>query len=191
MRTDRPEGATPAVVLCRPKYPHNVAAAVRAASCWGASQVWCTGRRIRDAVEGLSRIPREERMKGYASVTLAHDDYPFDRFPAGAVPVCVELREGAECLWDFEHPEHAVYVFGPEDGSVPRGVLGLCHRFVFIPTAHCLNLSQAVNAVLLHRAFARYLASDRPAPVLAETLLEDRGWSHPPVLEEVPGWDGK
>jgi tRNA(Leu) C34 or U34 (ribose-2'-O)-methylase TrmL len=31
--------ATPAVVMIDPKFPHNVGAAIRAASCWGVRQV--------------------------------------------------------------------------------------------------------------------------------------------------------
>lgn len=39
-------GITPAVALVNPKFPHNVGAAVRAASCFGVSQVWYTGDRV-------------------------------------------------------------------------------------------------------------------------------------------------
>jgi hypothetical protein len=39
------------------------------------------------------------------------------------VPVAVELRRNAEPFIEFEHPERALYVFGPEDGSLGRAVL--------------------------------------------------------------------
>jgi hypothetical protein len=35
----------------------------------------------------------------------------------GVTPVAVELRPDAESLVTFEHPEEALYVFGPEDGG--------------------------------------------------------------------------
>lgn len=107
------EGRTPAVILINPKHPHNVAGAMRAASCWGAHQVWFTGKRLLDQLETLRRIPREERMKGYASVEIVHNDAPFDFFPRGVTPVAIEVRQNAECLTHFDHPENAVYVFGP------------------------------------------------------------------------------
>ena len=33
-------------MLVDPKFPHNVGAAVRAASCYGVGQVWFTGDRV-------------------------------------------------------------------------------------------------------------------------------------------------
>jgi hypothetical protein len=41
------QGTTPAIGLVDPKFPHNVGAAVRAASCYGIGQVWFSGDRVR------------------------------------------------------------------------------------------------------------------------------------------------
>ncbi len=90
----------------------------------------------------------------------------------GGMPVCVEVREHAEPLPDFEHPEDAVYVFGPEDGHVPKAVRHLCHRFVVVPVAHCLNLAAAVNVVLYDRRVKRQRLGLEPPTALAES----RGW---------------
>ena len=38
-----------------------------------------------------------------------------------------------------------------EDGGVDRVTMGLCHHVVMIPTAHCLNLGNAVSTVLYDR----------------------------------------
>ncbi len=103
------------------------------------------------------RLPREERMRGYREVEIRQADYFFDAFDA-AVPVAVELRRNAESLIDFEHPERALYVFGPEDGSLDRAVLARCHRFLVIPTRHCTNLSAAVYTVLYDRQAKRVRA---------------------------------
>lgn len=89
-------------------------------------------------------------MRGYKEVEVRHADQFFDAFEE-AVPVAVELRRNAESLIDFVHPEHALYVFGPEDGSLGRATLAQCHRFLVIPTRHCVNLSAAVYTVLYHR----------------------------------------
>jgi tRNA C32,U32 (ribose-2'-O)-methylase TrmJ len=40
-----------------------------------------------------------------------------------------------------------VYVFGPEDGSLDRAVLGLCHRFVVIPTVLASVLVRALRTI--------------------------------------------
>jgi tRNA(Leu) C34 or U34 (ribose-2'-O)-methylase TrmL len=107
----RGDGITPAVALVDPKFPHNVGAAVRAASCYGVRQVWFSGDRVRLDGAKRQRLPREERMRGYKEVEVRHADQFFDAFEE-AVPVAVELRRNAESLIDFVHPEHALYVFG-------------------------------------------------------------------------------
>ena len=151
------QGRTPAIGLVDPKFPHNVGAAVRAASCYGIGQVWFSGDRVRLNASRKYRLPREERMRGYKDVVLRKDDRFLDAF-ADAVPVAVELRRNAEPLIEFEHPDNALYVFGPEDGSLNRAVLARCHRFVVIPTRHCTNLAAAVYTVLYDRHAKRVRA---------------------------------
>lgn len=141
----------PAVVLSNPKFAHNLGQAVRALSCFGVSQLWWSGKRVLEELEGLDRIPREERMRGYSDVQILYNERPLDAYEKGVVPVCIELVRGSESLVDFVHPENAVYVFGPEDGSVDQGTRRRCHRFVSIPTKHCTNLSAAVYLVLYDR----------------------------------------
>lgn len=154
------------VVLLNPKTPYNVGSAIRACSIYDVATLRWTGKRIttaegrRKAGSGLKgnrpRLPREERLKDYANVDwreAAEDVVSTLTRERGFVPVAVEIRDGAEYLHDFVHPENALYVFGPEDGSVSRGVLTVCHRFVRIPTVHRtpLNLAAAVNVVLYDR----------------------------------------
>jgi len=167
-------GVTPAIILVNPKFPHNVGAAVRAASCFGVRQVWYTGDRVAMELEKTRRLPREERMKGYKDVELRQFEYPFDEFE-DAVPVAVELRQNSELLPQFEHPEKAVYVFGPEDGGLTQVHLKLCHRFVVIPTHHCVNLSAAVYLMLYDRMLKRQMARLEPVLPMDDVLREQRG----------------
>ena len=148
------ESFTPAIVMHNPKYPHNVGAAVRAASCFGSNLILFTGERVSLEPSGIKgyRLPREERMRGYKDVTILHDQYPFNRFDKTITPVAVEFRANAELLPIFQHPKIAVYVFGPEDGSIPQIMLKHCHRFVLIPSKHCVNLAAAIYLVLYDRA---------------------------------------
>jgi tRNA(Leu) C34 or U34 (ribose-2'-O)-methylase TrmL len=87
-------------------------------------------------------------MRVYEHVDFARVDIT-EKIPVeGWTPVCVEFDETAEMLPYFEHPERPFYIFGPEDGSVPKGIRHACHKFVKIPTASCLNLGAAINVVL-------------------------------------------
>lgn len=161
-------GVAPAVAMINPKNPYNVGAALRAASCFGIKQVWFSGDRVKLGLKGAKRLPREERMKGYRDVELRSYDHILDQFE-GVVPVAVELRPNAESLQKFEHPDNALYVFGPEDGSIPQSILKDCHRFVVIPTRHCVNLAAAVYLVLYDR-----LVKAAPDITITDCLAEQR-----------------
>jgi tRNA(Leu) C34 or U34 (ribose-2'-O)-methylase TrmL len=52
-----------------------------------------------------------------------------------------------------------MYIFGPEDGSLPQSVVDQCEHVVFIPTTGCMNLAATVNVVLYDR-----LAKQSSAP---------------------------
>ena len=139
------------VVIENPKYPYNVAAAMRACSCYHVQSLKITGPRVPLTPHEGYRLPREERMKGYKDVELVREDYCLRNLPKGVVPVAVELRPNSEPLPIFIHPKNAVYVFGPEDGSISPATLAQCHRFVIIPTRHCFNQAAAVYTILYDR----------------------------------------
>ncbi len=104
-------------------------------------------------------------MRRYGDVLLVNHPDPLRRIceaVPGARPVAVELRPGSESLVEFTHPEeNPVYVFGPEDGSLPGPILKRCHRFVVIPSFECLNLATSVAALLYDR-MAKMPAEARP-----------------------------
>ena len=173
-------GTVPSIVLDNPKYGRNVSQIIRLASGYGFKQVWYTGKRVSltdpsQNIDGMAgkkgkkgknkaRLPREERMKGYKKVEIRQHDRPFDFFNRGVVPIAIELREGAQMLHNFEHPENAVYVFGPEDGSVNSELLRQCHHLLVIPVEHCLNLATAASTVLW----------DRQRQMIERGIVEDR-----------------
>jgi tRNA(Leu) C34 or U34 (ribose-2'-O)-methylase TrmL len=140
----------PAVVLIDPKYDYNVGNIIRTCSCYGVKTLIWSGERVQVDKSRSYRLPREERMAGYRDVHLFREDMPLDMLKGG-VPVAVEVRAAATPLPIFVHPKNAMYVFGPEDGSLGRPTLNKCHLFVTIPTRHCLNLSTAVATVLYDR----------------------------------------
>lgn len=145
-----------AVALVSPKFPRNVGNVLRACSNFGAEALSWSPERV-DHPENWpagSRLPREERMKLYSEVAFSCEWQPNLITPfvdQGYVPVAVEVRQFAWDLPTFEHPDDALYVFGPEDGELGRGILTACHQFVVIPSTSCLNLAAAVNVVLYDR----------------------------------------
>lgn len=150
------------MVLIDPKYPHNVGGAYRVSAAFDVKQLWYTGTRAETQWRADGRLPREERLRAHRHVGLYRGEGRFlGQFP-GATIVAVEVHPTAEVLTYFEHPENAVYVFGPEDGSIPKGIRNACHRFVVIPSDTALNLYSAVTSILLHRRITRQLAGLEP-----------------------------
>jgi tRNA(Leu) C34 or U34 (ribose-2'-O)-methylase TrmL len=187
MREPTTTTTTPAVVLIRPKYEHNVGAALRSCSCFGVPTLRWTDQRFPFTEAKGHRLCREERMKGYRDVDWRRDDYCLDAFPRGSAPVAVEITRGSMPIDDFVHPDEAVYVFGPEDGSLTRPVLVHCHYRIWIPSYHCLNLSTAVAIVLNDRAVKRRRLGLDPILTEPEMLREHRGPATPTMA--AIGWD--
>jgi tRNA(Leu) C34 or U34 (ribose-2'-O)-methylase TrmL len=75
----------------------------------------------------------------------------WDHIPLNCVPVGVELTEHSRNLADWHHPESAVYILGPEDGSLPPSILKRCVSVVRIPGDYCLNLAVAGSVVMYDR----------------------------------------
>lgn len=126
--------------LDHPKDIANLGGVMRAAKCYGAACVVLGGQRYKRSIT--------DTTKAYRSIpTIALDDV-MSGIPFDAVPVAVDLVEGAIQLHEYKHPRRAFYVFGPEDGTLGERILSRCRDRVMIPTAHCMNLAATVNVVL-------------------------------------------
>ena len=68
-------------------------------------------------------------------------DVVLDALPDECVPVAVERVAEATPLPEFEHPERAMYVFGPENGSLDETMIERCAHIVSIPGHECSNLA--------------------------------------------------
>lgn len=83
--------------------------------------------------------------------------------------VAVELVEGATPLPHFIHPKNALYIFGPEDGSIEQEIVDQCDHVVYIPTVGCMNLAATVNVLLYDR-----LAKTTQMPIDDEVIKNSR-----------------
>ena len=152
------------IVLVNPKFGHNIGAALRACACFGVDQLFYTGDRVdlRGGKRG-TRIPREERMKGYRTVALKQVESTRDLDLTGYTPVGVEIRPDFQNLVHYQHPLNAFYFFGPEDGNLPPAVNARMHAHIQIPSFFCLNLAAAVYVTLYDR-MAKSVLSGQPPP---------------------------
>lgn len=132
--------------LCNPKSPTNVGSVMRAAGCYQVSQVRYSGGRFERAAQYQT-----DTKDIASSIPLQRHDDLLKQLPAGMQVVCVEFVEGATPLPGFVHPDSALYLFGPEDGSVPQEMVDVAQHVVFVPTTGCMNLAATVNVVLYDR----------------------------------------
>lgn len=132
--------------LINPKSPENVGMVMRAAGCYEATGVFYTGERFNRARQFFT-----DTKNMHEKIPLKHVAFLPDAVPQDVKIVAIELIEGATPLMDFVHPELALYIFGPEDGSVDQEVLNRCDHVVYIPTVGCMNLAASVNVVLYDR----------------------------------------
>lgn len=132
--------------LYAPKIEANVGGALRAASCYGADLIVLQTPRFKhrasDTTSAQRHIP--------TFIGQICDLRPYDCQMA-----VVEIIDGATSLPDFEHPDRCMYVFGPEDGSVPLEIVSRAQHVVSIPTRLCMNLAATVNVVLYDRLVKR------------------------------------
>lgn len=150
--------------LINPKSPENVGMVMRAAGCYEAAGVFYTGERFHRARQFFT-----DTKNMHEKIPLKHQAFLPDAVPGDVKIVVIELIEGATPLMDFVHPEQALYIFGPEDGSVDQQVLDRCDQVVYIPTVGCMNLAASVNVVLYDR-----LAKAPGDAVAARPISENR-----------------
>lgn len=131
------------IALTNPKSSSNVGGAMRAAGCYDAQKVVYSGDRFNRAVRLAA-----DTQKVHEIVPLVHYDDLLTALEPGMKLVCVDLIEGAIPLPNFEHPESAMYLFGPEDGTIKQQVINKADAVVYIPTIGCMNLAASVNVVL-------------------------------------------
>lgn len=133
------------VAVWNPKKATNVGGVLRTAHVMGAAFVAVFGNRYQHQ---------------HSDVTKAYRHVPFFQFddsedfwrhiPRECEPVAVEVDVTARNLCTYNHPERAVYIVGPEDGSLPRSITDRC-TIVQIPGRYCLNLATAASVVMYDR----------------------------------------
>lgn len=134
------------VGLINPKSPTNVGAVMRAAGCYQVDSVLYTGERYARAAKFQTDTKDVSRK-----IPLERVDSFETHIPEGAKLVCVELVEGATPLPTFEHPDNAIYIFGPEDGTIEQQIIDIADAVVYVPTIGCMNLAASVNVLLYDR----------------------------------------
>jgi len=132
--------------LINPKSPSNVGSVMRAAGCYQADAVFYTGQRYARAAKfntDTKSVNKKIPLTGIEEIIAAKS--------TNMEVVCVDLVEGAIPLPEYQHPEQALYILGPEDGSIEQAIIDQADDVVYVPTIGCMNLAATTNVVLYDR----------------------------------------
>lgn len=134
------------VVLISPLYLFNVENIVRTTEGFGVKRLSFVNSKNYDAQISRQNFSAEvvyyDNLNDFLK-TRESDAYRF---------VSVEYREDAQSLWEFEHPQDPIYIFGSEMRSLEQRVLDSCENIVQIPTKGAIFLSSSVAIVLSDHA---------------------------------------
>ncbi len=134
------------VGLTNPKSPSNVGGVMRAAGCYRVDAVFYTGVRYDRAAPFHTDTQNVSH-----TIPLMKTESLLDEVSEDTRIICVDLVEGATPLPEFQHPEKAFYIFGPEDGTIEQSVIDRADAVVYVPTVGCMNLAASVNVLLYDR----------------------------------------
>lgn len=157
------------IALTNPKTPTNVGAVMRAAGCYQVDHVIYSGSRYKQAAKYHQELLRTDTRNMQKKIPLVDVDNFINRnnllenSPSSAKVICVDLVEGATPLPNFVHPDEAVYVFGPEDGTIDQAVIDNADEVVYVPTIGCMNLAATVNVLLYDRLAKSHLKQESSA----------------------------
>lgn len=131
--------------LFNPKIASNVGAVLRAAYCYEADMVAIEGARNGSLKHGANTTGTQKHIPTFTHGKL------LDHRPHDTQVVVIDLIPSAISLVDFIHPKRAMYIFGPEDGTLGKQHTENAQHVVYIPTVTCMNLAATVNVVLYDR----------------------------------------
>lgn len=136
--------------LINPKSPANVGSVMRAAGNFQVDSVFYTGTRYDRAVQLNTTTENLSRKVGQ-TIPLSKTTCLISMADKNKKIICIEFAENAMPLTQYQHPDNALYIFGPEDGSIEQSIIDKADAVVYIPTVGCMNLAATVNVVLYDR----------------------------------------
>ena len=131
------------IALYNPKTSFNIGTCLRNCMCFGADFISIIG-------------PRYQKFKHQAGDTLktwrhipVYEHLTFEDFYTHIPHDCqlVSVEVDGENIKTYIHPQRVIYLFGPEDGTLPK----LPGKRIKLDTRFCLNLAVTTGIILFDR----------------------------------------
>lgn len=138
--------------------PMNVGNLLRSAHSFGASFFFTVNPTV-----DVKAMKGSDTSDAFGHIPFYTFDKPADLLlPQNTALVAVELLPDAVELPSFRHPQNAVYVLGPELGSVSKEMQARCDYAIKIPMKFCVNVGVAGALVMYDRLISLGNFADRP-----------------------------
>lgn len=128
------------------KTKSNLGTLWRSAYNFGASFIFVIGNRYKrqcsDTVKAYRSIPLYEYI---------NSEHFLNSRPLDCMLIGVEINERSRNITGYCHFERAIYLLGPEDGSLSPRLVDKCHSIVEIPSKQCLNVATAGSIIMYDR----------------------------------------
>lgn len=132
------------IALLYPKFEANVGMVMRTSAIFNVDFIYIIGP-IR------YKHMRTDTLKCSRHVPIIHfpdfDDF-WKHIPNNTDVIGVELSERSKPIQNWVHRPRSLFLFGPEDGSIPTKELERCIGKIQLPGYPSLNLSTAVAVTL-------------------------------------------
>lgn len=128
------------------KHEVNIGTLWRSAVAFGAGWIFTVGNRYDHQSSDTLKAPRHIPLYHYETFQDFNDHRPHD-----CQLVAIEQSPSATDIFEFKHPERAIYLLGAEDYGLPELILKGCQALVQIPTPVRLNVAVAGSIVLFDR----------------------------------------
>jgi tRNA(Leu) C34 or U34 (ribose-2'-O)-methylase TrmL len=138
--------------ILNPKTEQNIGTLWRSAHAFGADFIFVVGARYRRQASDTTKAENHIPLYEYESL----EDMT-EHLPKGCQVVPIEIGGRIDLAY-AKHPERAVYLLGPEDGSIPPEFIAKHALSIEIGTALCLNVATAGSLVLYDRYAKTLLA---------------------------------
>jgi tRNA(Leu) C34 or U34 (ribose-2'-O)-methylase TrmL len=129
------------IALYKPNYQQNIGTIIRTSYNFYADFIAIIGAKYKK--QHFDTYNTHNHIPIYEYQTL--EDF-MKNLPLGCLPIAIEV-DGGESLETFVHPLKCVYVFGPENSSVPQKI----KKRIKVETRGCLNLAICASIVMYDR----------------------------------------
>ena len=131
--------------------PMNLGNLMRSAHAFGANSVFTVNPHPRVA-ENNNRIKKSDTSKSDTHIPYFEwGNIDEVKMPKGCKLVGIEITDDAENLPNFVHPMQAMYILGPEKGSLSNETLKKSDHIIRIPSKFSLNVAIAGAIVMYDR----------------------------------------